>query len=112
MPPFFVPMNMTLERSIDGLAPEVSKGRTITVFGNSMLPLYGHGDRLIVSEDVPVTVGDRVVIESNRLGLIGGVLVHRDHNTIAVALGGKSRRELLVKPADVTYLARVLWASQ
>ena len=97
---------------MNGLAPDVSKGRTITVFGNSMLPLYGHGDRLIVSEEAPITVGDRVVVESNRLGLIGGVLVHRDQNAIAVTLGGKSRREVLVKPGDVTYLARVLWASQ
>lgn len=97
---------------MNGLAPDEGNDRTITVFGNSMLPLYGHGDKLIVSEDVPITVGDRVIIESNRLGLIGGVLVHRDQNTIAVTLGGKSRREVLVKPGDVTYLARVLWASQ
>ncbi len=101
-----------MERSMNGLAPEVSKGRTIKVFGNSMLPLYGHGDMLIVSDGVPIAVGDRIVIESGRLGLIGGVLVHRDNTAISVTLGGKSRREVLIKPDDVTYLARVLWASQ
>lgn len=94
------------------LHPESGNGRTITVFGNSMLPLYSHGDRLIVSNEVPVAVGDRIVIETSRLGLIGGVLVHRDKNAIAVILGGKSRREVLVKAGDVTYLGRVLWASQ
>ncbi len=95
-----------------GLAPDVNNSRTITVFGNSMMPLYGHGDRLIVSQDVAIAVGDRIVMETGRLGLIGGVLVHRDKNAIAITLGGKSRREVLVQPDDVTYLGRVLWASQ
>jgi phage repressor protein C with HTH and peptisase S24 domain len=94
------------------LACELRKSRTITVFGNSMLPLYGHGDRLIVSDDVPIALGDRVVIESDDLGIIGGVLVQRDKNAIAVTLGGKSNREVVVSPRGVTYLARVLWASQ
>lgn len=97
---------------MNGLAPDASSGRTITVFGNSMLPLYGHGDRLIVSDEVPIAVGDRIVLEAQSLGLIGGVLIHRDENGIAVTLGGKLRREVLVDPADVTFLARVLWASQ
>jgi phage repressor protein C with HTH and peptisase S24 domain len=101
-----------MERSMNGLAPDTGNGRTITVFGNSMMPLYGHGDRLIVSNEVPIAVGDRIVVESDRLGLIGGVLVHRDRNGIAVTLGGKSRREVLVKPDDVVYIGRVLWASQ
>lgn len=52
------------------LQPE-AHGRTITVFGNSMMPLYGHGDRLIVSDEVPITIGDRVVVETSRLGLTG-----------------------------------------
>lgn len=90
----------------------VDGGRTITVLGNSMMPLYRHGDRLIVSDLVPIAVGDRVVVESASLGTLGGTLLYRNPKCIAVMLGGKSRRDVLVDPADVEYLGRVLWASQ
>lgn len=104
--------NCEMDCAMNALAPNSSASRTITVFGNSMLPLYGHGDRLIVSDGVPIALGDRIVIEAQSLGVIGGVLIYRDEKGIAVTLGGNRRREVLVDPADVKFLARVLWASQ
>lgn len=92
--------------------PQVSGGRTITVLGNSMMPLYRHGDRLIVSDQVPITIGDRIVVESSVHGTLGGTLLHRDKKCIAVMLGGKTRSDVLVDPEDVEFLGRIIWASQ
>lgn len=91
---------------------QVSGKRMITVLGNSMMPLYRHGDRLIVSDQVPITVGDRIVVKSSIHGTLGGTLLHRDKKCIAVTLGGKSRRDVLVDPDHVEFMGRIIWASQ
>jgi len=92
--------------------PFVNGGKTITVLGNSMMPLYRHGDKLIVSDQVPLAIGDRIVVESSTHGTLGGTLLHRDQNTITLMLGGKSRRDVVVDAIDVEYLGRIVWASQ
>jgi phage repressor protein C with HTH and peptisase S24 domain len=92
--------------------PFVDGGRTITVLGNSMMPLYRHGDRLIVSDKLSATIGDRIVVESSTHGTLGGTLLHRDENCITVMLGGKTRREVLVRLSEVEFLGRIVWASQ
>ena len=92
--------------------PFVDGGKTITVLGNSMMPLYRHGDRLIVSDQVPIALGDRVVVESSTLGTLGGTLLYRNQQCLAVMLGGKSRRDIEVDLQDVSYLGRIVWASQ
>lgn len=92
--------------------PFVDGGKTITVLGNSMMPLYRHGDRLIVSDQVPIALGDRVVVESSTLGTLGGTLLYRNRQCLAVMLGGKSRRDIEVDLQDVSYLGRIVWASQ
>jgi phage repressor protein C with HTH and peptisase S24 domain len=92
--------------------PFVDGGKTITVLGNSMMPLYRHGDRLIVSDRIPAVIGDRIVVESSVHGTLGGTLLYRDHKCLAVMLGGKSKRDVLVNLSDVEFLGRIMWASQ
>jgi signal peptidase I len=102
----------TMKADMNIAEPVVAGGKTITVFGNSMMPLYRHGDRLIVSDQVPITLGDRIVVESSAHGVIGGTLMYRDTKCIALTLGGSSRRDVVVEPCDVEYLGRIIWASQ
>lgn len=92
--------------------PPVSGGKTITVHGNSMLPLYRHGDRLIVSDTIPIAIGDRVLVESRGQGTLGGTLLYLNKHCIALMLGGRSRREVLVDSSEVEFLGRIVWASQ
>jgi signal peptidase I len=92
--------------------PFVDGTRTITVLGNSMMPLYRHGDRLIVSDQVPTSVGDRIVVETSSHGTLGGTLLYRDQTCIAVMLGGRSKRDVEVNLSDVEFLGRIMWASQ
>lgn len=92
--------------------PVATGGRTVTVHGNSMLPLYRHGDRLIVSDEVPIALGDRVFVESRDHGALGGTLLYRDSKCIALMLGGRSRHDVLVETSQVEFLGRIVWASQ
>lgn len=90
----------------------VDGGRVITVHGNSMLPLYRHGDQLIVSDKVPIALGDRIVIESRMHGLLGGTLLYRNTSGVTLMLGGRSRRDVLIPPEQIDFLGRIVWASQ
>lgn len=91
---------------------EVEGARIITVHGNSMLPLYRHGDQLIVSDQVPIALGDRILIESRRHGTLGGTLLYRNQAGITLMLGGRSRQDVLVEPEHIDFLGRIVWASQ
>lgn len=92
--------------------PPVDGGKTITVHGNSMLPLYRHGDRLIVSDKVPIAIGDRVLVEARGQGTMGGTLLALNSRSVALMLGGRSHKEVLVDSSEVEFLGRIVWASQ
>lgn len=109
--------NFTSVRSATGWNMEtawshLSRGRVITVLGNSMMPLYRRGDLLIATDQGPISVGDQVVVESSTHGTLGGTLLHRDKKCIAVVLGGKSGCDILVDPDDIEFLGRIIWASR
>lgn len=86
--------------------------RNIVVHGNSMLPLYRHGDQLIVSKAASVRTGDRVSVETKSGETHGGTLVLQNEKVIQIARGGSLRRDLTLKVADVRCVSRILWASQ
>lgn len=90
----------------------VQDAKAINVYGNSMLPLYRHGDQLIVSATVPVRIGDRVIIETKGKRQVCGTLFHKTEDILGISLGGQTRKEILIKAADIEFLGRVIWASQ
>lgn len=85
---------------------------SIVVQGNSMLPLYRHGDILLVTSKYQPRVGDRVFVESRTAGRVGGTLAHLSANSIVINRGGSVNRELLLSIADVAFFGKVEWASQ
>lgn len=95
-----------------GATPADAGERTVEVFGNAMMPLYRHGDRLIVSRDAPMRAGDRILVESTRQGTIGGVLLHCDGEHVSIIMGGNARREVQLDRHELRYIGRVIWASQ
>jgi phage repressor protein C with HTH and peptisase S24 domain len=100
---------------IDQLLPEpveTGKNRLITVFGNGMLPLYRHGDRLIVSEHAPLKIGDRVAVCTLNEEMVAGVLIHRDAQAVVIGMAGSSRKDRKIAADDVAFLGRIVWASQ
>ena len=90
----------------------IQDAKAINVYGNGMLPLYRHGDQLIVSAAVPVRIGDRVIIETKDKRQVCGTLFHKAEDMLGINLGGQKRKETLIKASDIEFLGRVIWASQ
>jgi phage repressor protein C with HTH and peptisase S24 domain len=86
--------------------------REVIVFGNSMLPLYRHGDQLLVSETAPVKTGDRIVVQASKHGTVSGILVHRDQKCVVLNIGGLSKKCCSIDTTDIDFFGRVVWASQ
>jgi hypothetical protein len=86
--------------------------RTLVVNGNSMLPLYRHGDTLIVSEMDSIKVGDRAVVQTHDDRMFGGTIIQKTNEFVALKLGGLKRADVVVEIAQVKFLGRILWASQ
>jgi phage repressor protein C with HTH and peptisase S24 domain len=98
-----------------GAAPLPENAETllaVDVNGNMMLPLYRHGDVLLVAKDVPVKFGDRVVVDSKASGLLGGTLVHHGRDKTVLIRGGNPNREIALHSDDLSFLGRIVWASQ
>lgn len=85
---------------------------TLVVMGNSMLPLYRHGDTLLISASAPMKVGDRVIARDRDQRILGGTLFHLDQSHAVICQGGMSRKEVRLAIDDMSSLARVIWASQ
>jgi len=90
----------------------IQEAKAINVYGNGMLPLYRHGDQLIVSAAVPVRIGDRVIVETKDKRQVCGTLFHKAEDMLGIDLGGQKRKETLIKASDIEFLGRVIWASQ
>ncbi len=86
--------------------------RSIAVNGNAMLPLYRHGDTLLVAEDATVKFGDRVVAEGKSIGLVGGTLLHRSKELTVLIRGGNPNREVAIPASELVFFGRIVWASQ
>lgn len=84
----------------------------IMVFGNSMLPLYRHGDQLIVSDSIPVKIGDRIIVKASKHGTLGGTLIYRDKKRIVINIGGVAKKSCSIEMLEVDFLGRIVWASQ
>ena len=93
----------------EALPPQL---QMLVVTGNSMLPLYRHGDTLVISEGTPMKAGDRVIVRDHEQRVTGGTLFHIDSRHAVILQGGQSRREMQIALAEVDCLARVVWASQ
>lgn len=100
---------------ISGAPPglkDAEKLVAVNVKGNTMLPLYRHGDTLLVAKDVPVKFGDRVVVESRVSGWLGGTLVHHNTEHTVLIRGGNPKHDVTVPAADLRFFGRIVWASQ
>jgi len=86
--------------------------RTFEVFGNSMLPVYRHGDRLVVSATAPIKTGDRILILTSAGTIVGGTLVHRSDLELVMVAFGVRRVGLVVASGDIHFVGRIIWASQ
>jgi phage repressor protein C with HTH and peptisase S24 domain len=84
----------------------------LEVQGDSMLPLYRDGDRLIVEPGAQVRRGDRVVVRTRDGEVMAKVLLRQSAKTIELTSLNPAHPNRTFDMADVDWMARIIWASQ
>jgi phage repressor protein C with HTH and peptisase S24 domain len=84
----------------------------LEVSGDSMLPLYREGDRVIVAPGEDVRRGDRVVVRTKGGEVMIKVLYRETTRSIELHSVNPAYAPRLVPKAEVEWMARIVWASQ
>jgi phage repressor protein C with HTH and peptisase S24 domain len=84
----------------------------LEVSGDSMLPLYRDGDRIVVSISEQVRRGDRVVVKTKDGEVMAKVLARQTANVIELHSLNPLHPPRLFDMKDVEWIARIIWASQ
>ncbi len=84
----------------------------LEVTGDSMMPLYRNGDRLIVARDSPCRKGDRVVVKTTDGEVMAKILLKRTARTIDLASLNPDHPNRSLGVREVDWMGRIIWASQ
>ncbi|MGL4243314.1 MAG: S24 family peptidase [Beijerinckiaceae bacterium] len=91
---------------------EDQQAYALEVSGESMLPLYRDGDRLIVAPNESVRVGDRVVVKTTDGEVMAKELKRQTAKVIELRSLNPSHEDLVLPLDKVAWMARIIWASQ
>ena len=84
----------------------------IEVQGDSMLPLYRDGDILIVDPSTEPRKGDRVVVRTTGGEVLAKVLKRRNAAVVELHSVNPDHPDLTYPADAITWMARIVWASQ
>lgn len=84
----------------------------LEVQGESMLPLYRDGDRLIVEPGAQVRRGDRIVVKTREGEVMAKVLMRQSARTIELMSLNPDHPNRSFDMAEIEWMARIIWASQ
>jgi phage repressor protein C with HTH and peptisase S24 domain len=83
----------------------------LEVAGDTLLPLYRKGDTILVSPSAKPRRGDRVIVRTNNGELIAKELLRKTDKLVELR-SFADQTETALAASDVTWIARILWASQ
>jgi phage repressor protein C with HTH and peptisase S24 domain len=93
-----------------GLGNEAVYALEIT--GDSMEPVYRHGDRIVIAPGAPIRRGDRVVARTRDGEVLAKVLGRQTERTVELLSLNPAYAPRELPRANVAWMARILWASQ
>ena len=82
------------------------------IVDHSLAPTYRLGDRLIVSPEAEMQMGDRVIAMGADHKLIVGELGRRAERHIEIRPLADGSKALILSKNELTWIARILWVSQ
>lgn len=97
---------------VDLPAPSAEGTYALQVQGDSMLPLYRDGDRLVVSPAATVRRGDRVVVKTTGGEVMAKVLVRQTSKVLELLSLNPDHPDRVLPVSEVEWIARIIWASQ
>ena len=98
------------EIEVPGVTDNTAYALEIT--GDSMLPVYREGDRIIVSPGATVRKGDRVVVKTTDGQVMAKVMQRQTAKNVELASFNKDHDTKTLDMKDVDWMARIIWASQ
>lgn len=84
----------------------------LKVQGDSMLPLYRHGDTLVVQPGASIRKGDRVVAKTRGGEVMAKVLASRNAQSVVFVSLNPAHPDRSFAVSEVEWMARIVWASQ
>ena len=84
----------------------------LEVNGDSMLPVYRDGDRIIVSPGANVRRGDRVVVKTNGGEVMAKQLARMTAQRIELRSLNPDYEDRMFAVSEVAFMHRIIWASQ
>ncbi|ABD09307.1 putative phage repressor [Rhodopseudomonas palustris HaA2] len=84
----------------------------LEISGESMKPAYRDGDIIVVSPGTAIRRGDRVVVKTTSGEVMVKELKRRTTKIVELASLNPSHPDRTLAPADVEWIARIVWASQ
>ncbi len=84
----------------------------LKVSGDSMEPLYRHGDILVVSRGAAVRRGDRVVVRTVKGEVMAKQLLRKTQTKIELQSFNPDHADRAISSNDISWMARILWVSQ
>jgi phage repressor protein C with HTH and peptisase S24 domain len=84
----------------------------LEVTGDSMEPVYRKGDRIVVAPGVPVRRGDRVVAKTADGEVLAKELGRASEKSVELLSLNPAYPPRELPRAELTWMARILWASQ
>ena len=97
---------------IDILAEADEHSYALEIAGDSMAPLYRDGDIVIVSPAAPIRRGDRVVVKTSAGEVMAKELKRQTARAIELRSINPAYPDRIVPREEVSWMARILWASQ
>jgi phage repressor protein C with HTH and peptisase S24 domain len=84
----------------------------LKISGDSMLPLFRHGDTIIVDRTAACRRGDRVVVKTRTGEVMAKVLQKKTIRIVGLASLNPAHPDRSFSAAEVEWIGRIVWASQ
>ncbi len=84
----------------------------LEISGDSLLPLFREGDRLIVAPNAPVRRGDRVVVKTTSGKIMAKELNRQTASKVELKSLHPDESDISFTARDIEWVARIVWVSQ
>ncbi len=84
----------------------------LEIQGDSMLPVYRDGDRIVVSPTAPIRRGDRVVLQTAEGEIMAKELKRQTNKTVELTSLNASHGDRSFPVSEIAWMARIMWVSQ
>jgi len=84
----------------------------LEISGDALMPAYRDGDVILASPGTAIRKGDRVVVKTKTGEMMVAMLKRRTAKVVELVPLGGTQTERTMAASDVSWIARIVWASQ